>query len=164
MDFIPEGLFPVEMSAGCVTTNGGITTDNISLKNAVMAYIVVHLKQAVGHATSFAPKRGTLVASAVTALAVSVPIWYGNVSTSSNSLTRQTDAVSFAVPVGDTGDCIIVFQIDPAQLGKISTTEAPVIGMAVSDSSQATNFASIMVFLVPRYAEPTANAPSYITD
>jgi hypothetical protein len=162
---IPQGLFPVEMTAGVVTTNGGITTDYISLKNVLMAYIVVHLKQAVGHATAFTPKRATAVAgTGVTTLATNVPIWYGNVSTASNGLTRQTDGAAFTIDVGVTGDAFIIFMIDPAQLGQISGVDADVLGFAVANSAQATNFCSIVAYLVPRYAEPTANAPSYITD
>ena len=52
---IPEGCFPVSLTKP-VTTNGGVTTDYVSLKNAVVqAWIVVHLTQAVGHATAFSP-------------------------------------------------------------------------------------------------------------
>ena len=44
---IPEGCFPVSLTKP-VTTNGGVTTDYVSLKNAVQAWIVVHLTQAAG--------------------------------------------------------------------------------------------------------------------
>jgi hypothetical protein len=162
---IPQGLFPTELTLGVVTTNGGITTDYVSLKNCLMAYIVIHLKQAVGHATAFTPKRATAVAgTGVTTLLTNVPIWYGNVSTTNNVLVRQTDAANFAIPVGDTGGVFIIFQIDPAQFGQISGVDADVLGLLVADSSQATNFCSAVVYCVPRYASPTADMPSYIID
>ena len=117
---IPEMLFPVSGSKP-VTTNGGVTCDYISLKNAVRCFAVIHLTQAVGHATAFTVERATAVAgTGHVAIANVVPIWYGNVSTTSNALTRQTDAVSFTMDVGVTGEAYIIFQIDPESLGSTS--------------------------------------------
>ena len=154
--FIPELIFPVEATAGPVTTNGGVTGDNISLKDALNVWVVCHLKQAVGHATAITLKKGTVVATCVTALGVNVPIWYGNVSTSSDALARQTDAAAFTLDVGVTGDVIVVFQVDPAQLGEYGC-----LGVAVADSSQATNLISVLYFIQPRYAGLSRN---YLTD
>ena len=157
---IPEGCFPVSLTKP-VTTNGGVTTDYVSLKNAQMAWIVVHLTQAVGHATSFAPSRATAVAPTGAAVLTNVvPIWYGNVSTSSNALARQTDAVNYAIGVGVTGEAYIIFQIDPANLG--STYDC--IGLVVSDSSQATNLMEATIWVWPKYASKVADQLSYIAD
>lgn len=157
---IPEGLFPVSMTAP-VTTNGGITTDYVSLKNAVQAFLVVHLKQTVGHATAIAPKRATAVdGTGVAVLANVVPIWYGNVTTSTNALTRQTDAVNYTMGGSVTGDVYVIFQIDPANLG--STYD--VLGLAIADSSQATNFAEVTCWVQPKFAGKTADQVTFITD
>lgn len=157
---IPESMFPVSMTKP-VTTNGAIAaTDAVSLKNAVMAWIVVHLTQAVGDATKFSPYRTTAVGSAGVVLANVVPIWYGNVSTTSNALTRQTDAIDFTLDVGVTGEAYIIFQIDPANLG--STYDC--IYMVTDDGQNATNIAEITCWVQPKFASKTADQLSFITD
>ena len=161
MNMIPERLFPVEGTTGAVTTNGGITADYISVKNAAWVDIVVHLKQVVEHATAFTPYRATAAApTGNVVLANAVQIWYGNVTTSSNALTKQTDATSFTIGVGVTGDAIIVFSIDPATLGDTYD----VLGITVADSSQATNLCSIMYYIQPKYPQRAASNTDYLTD
>jgi hypothetical protein len=158
--FLPEGFFPVSGTKP-VTTNGGVTCDYISVKNANRVYIVVHLTQAVGHATAFAPYRATAVAPTGGAvLANVVPIWYGNVSTSSNALTRQTDAVNYTIGVGVTGEAYIIFAIDPASLG----ATYDVLGLVIADSSQATNIAEVTYWIEPKFASKTGNNIDYLTD
>ena len=156
---IPEGLFPVSGTKP-VTTNGGVTCDYVSLKYAQMAYVVIHLTQAVGHATAITIEKATAVAgTGHTAITNVVPIWYGNVSTSSNALTRQTDAVSYTIGVGVTGEAYIIFKIDPASLGAYDCITA-----IAADSSQATNIWEVTYWIQPRYSAPVANQMNYITD
>ncbi len=157
---IPEGAFPISMTPP-VTTNGGVTTDYVSLKNAVMAWIVVHLKQTVAHATAFAPYRATAVAPTGAAVLTNVvPIWYGNVSTSSNTLAKQTDAVNYTMGGSVTGDVYIIFQIDPANLG--STYD--VVGLVAADSSQATNFMEATCWVKPKFSSKVGDQFTFITD
>jgi hypothetical protein len=89
-----------------------------------------------------------------------VPIWYGNVSTSSNALTRQTDAVSYTMGGGVTGSVRIIFQIDPASLG--STYD--VISFVSANSGQATNLISVTCWVQPKFSVKTADQFSFITD
>lgn len=158
----PEGLFPVSATAGCVTTNGGITCDNISLKDAQMVYIDVHLTQTAGHATAFTPKVGTAVATCATALPDNVEIWYGNTTTSSSALAKQTAAKLYTMGGSVTGVCHIIFKIDPSVLG----SSYDCLGCTVSDSSQAANFVSIQYLIVPRYASDPASrtTTAYLVD
>ena len=157
---IPQILFPVS-GLKPVTTNGAKTADYISLKNAEKCWVVIHLTQGVGHATAFTIEKATDVAgTGSTAITVSVPIWYGNVSTSSNALARQTDAVSFTIDVGVTGEAYIIFEIDPATLGG----SYDCIVAKVASSSQATNFVEITYWIKQKYMGASANTPSYITD
>jgi hypothetical protein len=158
--FIPEGLFPVSGTRP-VTTNGGPTADYVSLKNVQTCYAVVHLAQTVGHATAITVERATDVAgTGHVAIATNVPIWYGNVSTTSNALTRQADGVSYTLGVGVTGDVYIIFQIDPASLG----ADFDCITVVSANSGQATNFIEVTYWMLPRYAGKTASQPSYIVD
>lgn len=157
---IPEGLFPVSGTRP-VTTNGGVTADYVSLKNAVMCWAVVHLAQTVGHATAITVEKATAVAATgTTAITNAVPIWYGNVTTSTNALARQTDAVSYTLGGAVTGDVYIIFQIDPASLG--STYDC--ITVKSADSSQATNFIEVTYWMQPKFATKTADQFSFITD
>lgn len=159
--FIPEGLFPVSATAGAVTTNGGITLDNISMKNAEMVWIHVHLTQAVGHATAFTPLVGTAVATCATALPNNVPIWYGNTTTSSTQLAKQTSAKLLTLGAGVTGTVHIVFQIDPA-----SCEGYDCLGGTVGDSSQATDLVSVVYWIKPAYQERVAvmDSDEFIVD
>jgi hypothetical protein len=160
MKMIPEVLFPVSGSKP-VTTNGAKVCDYISLKNAIKCWVVIHLTQAVGHATAFTIEKATDVAgTGSTAITVSVPIWYGNVSTSSNTLARQTDAVSFTIDVGVTGEAYIIFEIDPATLGGAFDC---IVAKAAS-SSQATNFWEVTYWVKPKFKGAVANQMSFIVD
>lgn len=155
---MPEILYPVQATAP-VTTNGGVTCDYISLKNVNMAWIVVHLTQAVGHATAFTIEQATAVAgTGSTAITNVVPIWYGAVTTSSQVLARQTDAVSYTMSDAVTGGVYIIFQIDPRELDD----GYDCITLKAADSSQATNFMEATYWLAPRYGGVTP--PSFITD
>lgn len=158
---IPEGLFPVSGTRP-ITTNGSIhSTDYISLKNAQMCWVVVHLYQSAGHATVFALERATGVTPVGNvAIANVVPIWYGNVSTTSNTLTRQTDAISYTMGGSVTGDVFIIFQVDPASLGG----EYDCIKLTASDSSIAGNFMDVTFWIQPKVSVQTSGQASYIVD
>lgn len=160
--FIPEGLFPVSMAAP-ETTNAGKTTDYVSLKNAEMCWVVIHLTQSAGHATAFTIEKATdVAASGTTAITNTVPIWYGNVTTSSTQLTRQTDAVSYTMGGGVTGSVYIIFEIDPSSLG--STFDC--ICAKSANSGQAGNFWEVTAWMKPRFASKVVSMSSteYIVD
>ena len=103
LEGMPEGLFPVSATAGARTTNGGITLDAISMKNAQMVYLYLHFNQAAGNATAITPLVGTVVATTATALPNNVEIWYGNTTTSVTTLAKQTAAKSLTLGAGVTG-------------------------------------------------------------
>jgi hypothetical protein len=157
---IPEKMFPISGTKP-VTTNGGVTADNISLKNAGDVYIVAHLTQSVGHATVLTPKVGTAVATAATALPANVQIWYGNVSTSTDAIARQTDAKSLTLGGAVTGDVYAIFKIDTATL---AAGGYDVLGFTSSDSSQATNFIEVTYWVAPKYQSQVSSMPSFIID
>ena len=156
---MPEGIFPVTMQVP-VSNAGGLTSDYVSLKNAQMAWVDVHLSEVVGHATAFTIERATKVdGTGHVAIANAVPIWYGNVTTSTNALARQTDAVGYTMLVGVTGSVRIIFQIDPANLG----CTYDVISFVSAASGQA-NLISVTCWVQPKYASKTADQLSYIID
>jgi hypothetical protein len=158
---IPESLFPVSATAGARTTNGGVTFDAISMKNAQMVYLYIHFNQAVGHATAITPLVGTVVATTATALPNVVEIWYGNTTTAVTTLAKQTAAKLFTMDVGVTGTVHLIFKIDPSACGAYDC-----IGGTIANSAQATNFASATWFIQPRYSSKVGSLSTsmYIVD
>lgn len=157
---LPEHCKIVDATAGPVTTNGGITADYVSLKNVHKAWIVVQLTQAVGHATVVAVRQATAVAgTGVKALANVVPCWENEDTAASDTLVRQTDAVSITV-TADVKKKQVIFEVDPSALDLANSFD--VLNFTVSNSSQATNFAAGQYILWMRYKEDTP--PAAITD
>ena len=157
----PEGLFPVSATAGCRTTNGGITFDAISMKNAQMVWLYVHLNQAVGHATAITPLVGSVVATTGTALPNVVEIWYGNTTTAVTTLAKQTAAKLYTIDVGVTLTIHLIFKIDPTACAPYDC-----IGGTIANSGQATNFASAVWLIEPRYSSKVGSrtVTEYIVD
>lgn len=158
---IPESLFPVSATAGARTTNGGITLDAISMKNAQMVYLYLHFNQAAVNATAITPLVGTVVATTGTALPADVEIWYGNTTTAVTTLTKQTAAKLYTIGGAVTGTIHVIFKIDPAACGAYDC-----IGGTIGNSGEATNFVSATWFIQPRYASAVASLDTdeYIVD
>ena len=147
---IPEEAAPVVLTAP-VTTNGGVTTDYISLKNAHMVFLVLVFTQAVGHATGIDPVQCTAVdGTGSKAITKTLPIW-SNVDVSLTSvLTRRTDAITYDLPA-TAKNMIVTMQIDPAGFDVANGFD--VLGLSIDNSAQATNFVSATAFIVPRYKD-----------
>lgn len=161
MFHLPEGAFPVQGTVGCVTANGGITLDNISMKNAQMVYMVFHITSGTGHAIAYTPLVGTAVATCATALPNNVEIWYGDVSTTSTQLTKQTAAKLHTTAATAALTSYLIFVIDPAACGAYDC-----LGGTVADATHADYFVSCTYWIVPRYASKASSmtATEYIVD
>lgn len=150
----------IDATAGPVTTNGGVTADYVTLKNALKAWIVVQLTQAVGHATLLSPRQATAVAgTAVKVLANAVRIWANEDTAASDTLVEQTAAVNYTV-TNDVKKKLVIFEIDPDDLDVAGGFDC--LNLLVGDSSQATNFISATFWIASRYKQ--ANPPAAITD
>jgi hypothetical protein len=139
------------------TTNGAITTDVVSLKNAIRATFIVHLTQAVGHATSISLKQATDVAAGTNAAGPVSQIWANEDVATSDTLVKQTDAASYTV-TNDIKNKIVVIEVDPAAL----TEGYDCVYLLFGASSQATNLASAEVLIHSNYQKATP--PAAITD
>jgi len=154
---LPSNFKIVDATAGPVTTNGGVTLDYVSLKNAHRAWIVLQFTQAAGHATAIQPKKATAVdGTGVANITVAAKIWANEDTAASDALAVATAATSYTL-TNDIKKKLVVIEIDPASLGG-----ADVLGCAIADSSQATNFVSGMYILEPRYQQ--ASPLTAITD
>jgi len=156
---LPENLKIVQL-ASPETTNGGKTSDCISLRDALRCWIVVELTQAVGHATLLTPQQCTgILPAGAKALSQNTPIWANEDCGASDTLVAQTAAKNFTV-AATIKDKQVVFQIDPAALDQAGGFDC--VQIVAADSSQATNFWSVTAYLQNRY--PQATPPTAITD
>ena len=153
---IPQGVLPVQLLAP-TTTNGGATSRGVSLKNAIRAFIVVDLKQAVGHATAISLRQAKEIALTNNAAGPSVPNWKNEDCAASDALTKNADGASVTV-TNDVKSKQVIFQVDPVKL----SADYDVVYVTAADSSQATNFLSAVAYLVPRYAGDAP--PSAVVD
>ena len=147
----------VSLSQGPVTTNGAITTDVVSLKNAIKATVIVDLTQAVGHASVITLKQATDVAAGTNADGPASRIWANEDVAASDTLVAQTAALSYTV-TNNVKKKQVVFEVDPASL----TDGYDCIYFTIGDSSQATNFANITALIETNYQRATP--PAAITD
>lgn len=155
---IPEGCFLVDGYAPRVGGAAAVTGDYISLKNADMAWVVFHYFQADANAITFSVLRSTVVASGGVALANAVPIWSNLDCATSNTLVRQTDAISYAAGAGPASK-LVIFQIDPASLGGAYDTIC-----GYSTAIAALQYLSILYIVKPKYLLRVADQFSFITD
>ena len=141
----------VVTGAGCVTTDGGVTADYISMKNVIRATIIVTLKQAVAHATGIDPVQATAVdGTGAKAFAKTLPI-FSNADVSLASLfTTEDAAVTFNV-AATAKTHKVIFVVDPEKFDVDNSFDC--LGVTVDDSSQATNFVNIEYILEMKYSE-----------
>ena len=154
---LPELFKIVDATAGAVTTNGGVTCDYVSLKNAIEAYIVLQFTQAQAHATVIQPKMATDVSgTGVASITASQMIWSNLDTATSDTFVARTAATSYTLTSVQKKMQVII-RIDPASFGSYD-----VLGCTISDSSQATNFVAAQYFILERYQQATP--PAAITD
>ncbi len=157
MGTLPEKYKIVDASAGCVTTNGGVTCDYVSLANVHRAWILASFTQAVGHATTVQPQKATAVTpTGATSITGTQQIWMNEDTATSDTLVAQTAATSQAV-AATVKKKQVLFEIDPSKFGDTYD----VLGCTISNSSQATNFVSVVYILETRY--PQATPPAAIS-
>lgn len=153
---IPQGLQPVQLLAP-ITTNGGAASRGVSLKNALRAWIIVELKQAVGHATEVALRQAKEIALTNNAAGPSVPNWKNEDCAASDALTKNADGASVIV-ANDVKSKQVIFQVEPTKL----SPDYDVVYVTAADSSQATNFMSATAVIEGRYAGE--DPPSAVID
>ena len=142
----------VDATAGAVTTNGGVTSDYVSLKGAKYAYIYLQFTQAVGHATVIQPQVASAVApTGAVSITFSALVWSNLATATDDTWVARTAATSYTLGSG-IAKMQVLIGIDPAQAVAQGAT-LDVLGFTVSDSSQATNFVSGTFFLEQKYVQ-----------
>ena len=151
--FFPEHFKIVSGTQGPRTTNGGVTGENIKLRDAVMVWIVASFRQAVSHATTIQPVVGATDAACTTSITFSAEWWKNADVSSSDTLTKQTSATSMACTAGAT-DQLMVIKIDPQEVVNQSATY-DWLGFTIATSSQASDFVDVQYYIQTRYPQAT---------
>jgi len=154
--WLPEHFKIVSATQGCRTTNGGVTFDNIQLRDAIMVWIVAHFRQAVAHATTIQPVVGATDAGCTNNITFTTE-WWSNVDVSStDTLVAQTDATSCACTAAAT-DHLLVIKIDPSDVVAQNSTY-DWLGGTIATSAQATDFVSAVYYIQTRMPQSTPRA------
>jgi hypothetical protein len=155
---IPANLKPVQLLAP-QTTNGALTSQKVSLKNAHKAWAVFDFNQAAGHATTPTLVQCTDIAGATNKAGPIVDIWANEDTGATDTLVKKTAGASYAV-AADIKKKQVVFEIDPARLDVNGGYDC--IYFTEATSGQATNFVSASLYILPRLQQATP--PSAIID
>ena len=160
MFHIPESAYVVQAIAPQVGAAGLVVGDYISLKNLHKVFIVIHYDQGDAEDITWTPMRATAVAPVGNVvIATAVPIWSNLACATTDVLTRRTDAVNYASGVDQTNK-IVIFAIDPRTLG--DTYDC--LGITHTNNIEATSYVSAVYVCVPRYAGPSDDWQTVITD
>ncbi len=137
---------------------GAITGDYVSLKNYQMAYIIFSTQQANAATIGLTVEQATTVAGgSSTAITVAEHIWANEDTAATDTLVKQTSAVSFTTSAA-VKNKIVIFRIDPANLA----VGFDCIVLKTGASNVANITGAIYVLVPSRYEKGTP--PSAILD
>ena len=119
------------------TTNAALTSQVITVKNAIKVWLVLHFTNAAGFASVPTLKQATDIAAGTNAAGPTSRIWANEDCAATDTLVAQTAAASYTM-AADVKNKMVVFEIDPASL----TDGYDCIYCTIATSSQATNFVS----------------------
>jgi hypothetical protein len=145
---LPEELVVVQTlkpAADAAGRNG----EGVSLKNALMAWVEVHIDQGNAAQVTVTIEQCTAVAGTGNKAIPVVPIWANQDYGTASPLTRQTDAVNFQTSVA-VKQKKLIFQIDPSILDVANNFDCI---RAVTSASNAANITQAEVRIAPRYPQ-----------
>ncbi len=139
------------------TTNAALTSQVVTLKNAVKAWLILHFTQAVGFASTPTIKQATDIAAATNAAGPTCRIWSNLDTSATDTLVERTAAASYALSTATT-NMVVVFEIDPATL----TDGYDCVYCTIATSSQATDYVAGEWIIRSNFAQTTP--PTAILD
>lgn len=148
---IVEGMTPAADAAGR-------TSDYVSLKNAIRAFIVVHITQGNAATVLLTPNQASAVAGTGKKVIPAVPIWSNLDTAASDALVERTAAANYTTDAG-VKNKIVIFQVDADKLDMANGFDCLSID---TGASNAANITEVMFYLEARYAQATP--PSAIVD
>lgn len=153
---LPLAAHPVVL-VNNLTTNGAVTSLACTLKHCLKAWLYVYLQNAVGFAEVITPLQGTTIAFGTNKAIPAVPIWANEDVAATDTLVAQTPAIAYTT-AAVAKKKLVIFEIDPAVLDD----GYPCVRVGLSDSSQATNFCTVVAHLW--MTNQVATPPSSILD
>jgi len=155
---IPEKDKPVE--AISPQAGGAVTGAYVSLRDAKMCFVLVHINQANAATVGITIEQATDVAGTGSKVITNtVPIWADQDCAATDTLVRQNDAVAFTTS-STLKRKLIIFQIDPAHMDVNNGFDCITVKTSASDVSNITAAQYILSDL--RYGGSTP--PSAIID
>jgi len=149
---IPEKDKPVE--AITPQAGGAITGAYVSLRDAEMCFVLVHVNQEGADPVAITIEQATDVAGTGSKVITNtVPIWADQDCVASDALVRQVDAVAFTTSSA-LKQKLVVYQIDPARLDVNNGFDCITVKTAASDVTNITAAQYILGDL--RYGGSTA--------
>jgi hypothetical protein len=142
------------------TDAAGRTGDYVSMKNYAQCFVVFHVTQGNAATIAVTIEQATAVAGTSSkAITVAVPIWANQDCAASDTLVRQTDAVSFTTSAAVKHKQVI-FQIDASTLDIANGFDCLTV---ITGASNAGNITSAQYYLCgARFQQATP--PAAITD
>jgi len=155
---IPETTKIVESIAP--QAGGAITGDYISLRDAEVCFVLVHINQAnVAQVAITIEQAQDVSGTNSKVISNPIPIWTNQDCAASDALVRQTDDVDFTTSAA-VKHKLVIFQIDPAHLDVNNGFDCITVKTAASDPTNITAAQYLLADL--RYGGN--NTPSDITD
>jgi hypothetical protein len=151
--FMPEGLIP--LTVGEPRLGNSAITEYVNVSEAEMVWIDCFATVAAAAAIVCTPLKAYAAAGTGSAvLGFNCPIWAGTaVAGAALTLTQQTDAANYTT-AATAGVHRVIFQIDPAALGKEAST--PSLGdykyMSCTVTGLVADYVACTFWVKPRYA------------
>jgi hypothetical protein len=139
------------------TTNAALTSQVVTLKNAMRAWLVLNFTNAVGFASVPTLKQATDIAAGTNAAGPSSRIWANEDVGATDTLVVQTAGASYTM-AADVKNKLVIFEIDPASL----TDTYDCVYCTIATSAQATNFVAGEWWIQGNFSQATL--PSAILD
>ncbi len=139
------------------TTNAALTSQVVTLKNAIKAWLILNFTNAVGFASVPTIKQATDIAAGTNAAGPTCRIWANEDVAATDTLVAQTAGASYTM-AADVKNKLVIFEIDPATL----TDTYDCVYCTIATSAQATDFVSGEWFIQTNFAQATP--PTAILD
>jgi len=139
------------------TTNAALTSQVVTLKGAIKAWLVLHFTNAVGFASVPTIKQATDIAAGTNAAGPTCRIWANEDTAATDTLVAQTAGATYTM-AADVKNKMVVFEIDPASL----TDGYDCVYCTIATSSQATDFVAGEWVIRPNFQQTTI--PTAILD
>ncbi len=153
---LPYQIPPTAMLAPAADA-AGRTSGYFSLKNALKAWIVVHVNQGNAATVQLSPLQASDVSGTGSKAITATPIWSNaDTATIATPGTKQTDAVNFTTSAA-VKDKIVIFEITPEQCMDVNNGFDCIA--VQTGASNAANITAAELFVLGSYAQASPPSP-----